>query len=111
MQRYSLFGRQCRDACVHLYKVLHYLQEREGIHRSLTATGILVSMFTAVSITASPGTDWIVSTQNADACYVTSIDIKYGLLTTPHFMSRPPSVNLTGNLSIVLATLAGERSC
>jgi hypothetical protein len=32
MQRYSLFGRPCRDACVHLFKVLHYLQEQEGIH-------------------------------------------------------------------------------
>jgi hypothetical protein len=30
MQRYSLFGRLCRDACVQLFKVLHYLQEQEG---------------------------------------------------------------------------------
>jgi hypothetical protein len=66
------------------------------IHRSLTVTGILVCMFTAVSITASPGTDWIVSTQNADASYVTSTDIKYGLLTTPHFMSRPPFGQFNG---------------
>lgn len=28
MQLYSLFGRPCRDVCVHLFKVLHYLQEQ-----------------------------------------------------------------------------------
>jgi hypothetical protein len=28
MQRYSLFGRPCKDACVQLFKVLNYLQER-----------------------------------------------------------------------------------
>ena len=37
MQVYSLFGRSCRDACVHLLKVLHYLQEQEGIHLEVKA--------------------------------------------------------------------------
>jgi hypothetical protein len=30
MLRYGLFGRLCRDACVHLFKVLHYLQKQGG---------------------------------------------------------------------------------
>jgi hypothetical protein len=30
MPRYGLFGRLCRDACVHLFKVLHYLQKQGG---------------------------------------------------------------------------------
>ena len=37
MQLYSLFGRPCRDACVHLFKVLHNLQEQEGIHLEVKA--------------------------------------------------------------------------
>jgi len=30
MPRYGLFGRPCRGACVHLFKVLHYLQKQGG---------------------------------------------------------------------------------
>jgi hypothetical protein len=41
MQLYSLFGSPCRDACVQLFKVLHYLQEQEqeqeGIHLEVKA--------------------------------------------------------------------------
>jgi hypothetical protein len=41
MQLHSLFGRPCRDACVHLFKILHYLQEQEqeqeGIHLEVKA--------------------------------------------------------------------------
>jgi hypothetical protein len=37
MQLYSLFGRPCKDASVHLYNVLHYLKEREGIHLEVKA--------------------------------------------------------------------------
>ena len=39
MQLYSLFGSPCRDACVHLFKVLHYLQEQEqeGMHLEVKA--------------------------------------------------------------------------
>lgn len=30
MPRYGLFGTPCRDVCVHLFKVLHYLQKQGG---------------------------------------------------------------------------------
>jgi len=30
MPRYGLFGRPCRGAWVHLFKVLHYLQKQGG---------------------------------------------------------------------------------
>ena len=30
MPRYGLFGRLCRDACVYLFKVLHYRQKQGG---------------------------------------------------------------------------------
>jgi hypothetical protein len=37
MPRRALFDRPWRDACVHLFKVLHYLQEQEAIHLEVKA--------------------------------------------------------------------------